>query len=116
MLAISSRLAPIDRTSLIGSIGTVQCDVFSIALHRQLLVISGEALQVLLVWQPGNGFGAQEIRIPDGEQTHEYGHVVLERSSAEVLVHLVKAFQEGPEVGLTDREHRRKADCRVHGV
>src|SRR5258708_3517597 len=98
VLAVGPRLTPVNRTGLIGYVVPAQRYVFAIALHRQLLEVSWETLQVLLIGQHRDRFRAQEIRIPDREQTHEYGHVSLERSRAEVLVHLVEAFKQGPEV------------------
>ncbi len=49
MLAVGSRLAPVDGTGIVGDLGPIERDVLAVALHRQLLQIGGEALQVLLV-------------------------------------------------------------------
>src|SRR5216684_4337844 len=73
MLAVRSRLAPVNWASLIINFGPVQCDVLAVALHRQLLEVCGKALQVLLVRQYCNGFGAKEIGVPHSQKTHEYG-------------------------------------------
>src|SRR4051812_32733485 len=116
VLTVGSGLAPVNRTGLIASLLSVQCDVFAVALHRQLLQVGGESLQVLLVWQYRDGFRTKEIAVPDTQDAHQYGQVALERRSAEVLVHLVKAFQHGPEVFRTDGDHSREPDGRVHGV
>ena len=90
--------------------------MLAVALHRQLLQIGGEALQVLLVRQHGHGLGAEEVGVPDGQQPHEHRQVALERRGAEVLVHLVEAVEHGAEVLRADGEHRRQADRRVHRV
>ena len=90
--------------------------MFAVALHRQLLEIGRESLQVLLVRQDRDGLGAEEVVVPDSQQTHEHRQVALERRGAEVLVHLVKAIEHGAEILRPDGEHGRKADRRVHRV
>ena len=90
--------------------------MLAVALHRQLLQIGRESLQVLLVRQHGDGLGAEEVRVPDAEQAHQHRQVLLERRGAEVLVHLVKAVEHGAEVLRADGEHRREADGRVHRI
>src|SRR5208337_3177778 len=49
VLAIGARLSPIDGAGVAGNGRSIQPDVLAIALHRQLLQIGGESLQVLLV-------------------------------------------------------------------
>ena len=65
VLAVGARLAPIDRPGLVIDFGPVQGDVLAVALHRQLLKVGGEALQVLLIRQDGRGLRPKEISIPD---------------------------------------------------
>ena len=43
-------------------------DMLAVAFHRQLLQISGEALQVLLVGQHRHGLRTEEIVVPDRQQ------------------------------------------------
>ncbi len=71
MLPVSSRLAPIDRAGRVGNLGSVQRDVLSVTLHRQLLQIGGESLQILFVRQDRNRLGAEEVAVPDAQQTHQ---------------------------------------------
>src|SRR4030095_1151895 len=47
VLAIGSRLAPIDGTGIIGDFRAIKGYMFAIALHRQLLQIGREALEIL---------------------------------------------------------------------
>src|SRR4030095_304462 len=68
MLTIGARLTPVDRASIVADSFAVYGDVFAIALHRQLLQIGGEALQVLLVRQHRDGLGAEEVGIPHRQQ------------------------------------------------
>ena len=90
--------------------------MFAVALHRQLLQIGRESLQVLLVGQHGDRLRAEEIVVPEREKTHEHRQVAFERGGAEVLVHLVEAVEHGAEIIRADGQHRRKADRRVHRV
>ena len=62
--------------------------MLAVALHRQLLQIGREALQILLVGQDGDGLRAEEIGVPERQQPHQHRQVLLERRGAEVLVHL----------------------------
>src|SRR3954471_17416305 len=78
VLAVGSRFTPINRTGLIADRSPVQRDVFAVALHRQLLEVSGESLQILLVGQYRDRFRAKEIAVPDTQQAHEYGQVALQ--------------------------------------
>src|SRR6185312_8897186 len=110
VLTISSRLTPINRTCGISHLCPVERDVFAVALHRQLLEISRESFQILLVWQNRNGLGAKEVVVPNREQAHEHWQVALERSRTKVLVHLMEAIQHGSEILLANRQHRRKTD------
>src|SRR5208282_6578966 len=49
VLTVGSRLAPVDGSGLVTYFGSLERDVLAIALHRQLLEIGREALEVLLV-------------------------------------------------------------------
>jgi hypothetical protein len=43
--------------------------VLAVALHRQLLQIRGEPLQILLVWQYRNHLRVEKVCVPDDQQT-----------------------------------------------
>src|SRR5215469_18208398 len=45
VLAVGSRLTPVDRTGVLPYRLSIQCDVLAIAFHRQLLKIGGKALE-----------------------------------------------------------------------
>ena len=60
--------------------------------------------------------GAEKIAVPDAEQSHQHGQVLRKRGGAEVLVHLMEAIEHGLEILRPDRQHRRKADGRVHRI
>ncbi len=69
----------------------VERDRLAVGLHRQLLQVGGEALEVLVVGQDRQRLGAEEVRVPDGEQAEQHGQVGVQRGGAEVLVHGVEA-------------------------
>jgi hypothetical protein len=116
VLPVGSGLAPVDRAGLVIDFRTIERDMLAVALHRQLLEIRREALQVLFVGQHRDGLCAKEIIVPHGQEAHQHWQVPLERRRAEVLVHLVKSVQQSAEAIRADGEHRREADRRVHGI
>ena len=65
MLTVSSRLTPVNRAGIAGDFASIKCDVFAIALHCQLLEISRESLQVLLVRKDGYGRRAEKVVVPN---------------------------------------------------
>ena len=95
MLAVGPRLAPVDGTGGVVDLRSLEGHVLAVALHRQLLQIGRESLQVLLVRQHGDGLGTEEIHVPHPEKPHQHRQVLLERGGAEVLVHLMKAVEHG---------------------
>ncbi len=98
VLAVGAGLAPVDRAGVVVDARAVERHVLAVALHRQLLQVGGEALQVLLVGQHGDRLRAEEVGVPDGEQAQQHRQVALERRGAEVLVHLVEAGEHRAEV------------------
>src|SRR5262249_46986704 len=71
MLAVCSRLAPIDRAGLSLDWRPLERHVLAIALHRQLLEIRRETLQVLIIGQHRDCLRAEEVIVPDAEKAHE---------------------------------------------
>ena len=116
MLAIGTRLSPIDWAGLTDDLGPLKCDVLAIALHRQLLEISREALQVLIIRKDRHSLCIKKVVVPNTQKPHEYRQVAFERGSAEMLVHLVETVEHRPEIFGANGDHRRKANRRVHGV
>src|SRR4029077_417794 len=98
MLAVGSRFTPVNRTGIAGDFASIKCDVFAVALHRQLLEISRESFQVLLVRKDRYGRCAEEVVVPNSQQPHQNRQVAFKGRCAEVLVHLVEAVQHGAEV------------------
>jgi AsmA protein len=116
VLAVGARLAPVDGARLIIDMRAVDGNGFSVALHRQLLQISGKPLEVLVVGQHGNRLRVEEIVVPDDHQAHQHRQVLLERRGAEVLVHRMEALQHGMEIIRPDGEHGRQTDRRIHRI
>src|SRR6476660_4984532 len=67
MLAVGSRLTPVNRAGIAGDFASIKCDVFAIALHCQLLEVSGESLQVLLVWKNRDCLCAEKVVVPNSQ-------------------------------------------------
>ena len=49
MLAVGSRFAPVNGAGIAGDFASIKRDAFAVAFHCQLLEVSRESLQVLLV-------------------------------------------------------------------
>ncbi len=75
VLAVGPRLAPVDGAGVVVDAGAVEGDVLSVGLHRQLLKVGGEAVQVLVVGEDAAGLGAEEVAVPDGQQAHQHRQV-----------------------------------------
>ena len=71
---------------------------FAVALHRQLLQVRGQALQVLVVGQHRERRRAEEVVVPDRQQAEQRRHALLDRRAAEMLVHRVEAGQHLAEL------------------
>src|ERR1700722_12501976 len=66
VLTIGAGLAPINRAAVVADGAAVERHVLAVTLHRQLLEIGGEPLQILLVWKDPHGLGTEEIILPNG--------------------------------------------------
>ena len=84
--------------------------MFAVALHRQLLEVSGEPFQVLLVRQNRNGLRAKKITVPDCKETHYNRQVALEWRSAKVLIHFPEPVEHGAEIVRANSNHCRQAN------
>jgi hypothetical protein len=116
VLAIGLRLSPVDGAGVGLDLRAIERDVLAVALHRQLLQIGREALEVLIVWKDCDRLGAEEVVVPDAQQAHDHWKIVFEWRGAEVPVHLMEAVEHGAEILRADREHRREADRRIHRI
>ena len=105
MLAIGSRLAPIDRAGLSLNGRPIERYVFAVALHCQLLEIGRETLQVLIVGQHRHRLGAEEVVIPDAQKAHQRRQVAAKRRGPEMLVDRVETRQHVAEMLCADGQH-----------
>src|SRR5215471_21712432 len=110
VLSVGPGFAPIDRTRIKGYFLPIESHVFAVALHGQLLQISGKALEILFVWEDSNRLGAEEVVVPNRQKTHQHGQVAFEWGRAEVLIHLMETVEHRPEVVGTNRQHRRESN------
>src|SRR4029077_4808930 len=106
MLAVGSRLTPVNRARIAEDFASIKCDVFAIALHCELLEISRDSLQVLLVWKDRYCRCAEKVVVPNSQQPHQNRQVALKWGCTEVLVHLVESIQHGAKVIRPDRNDR----------
>src|SRR4029077_17535311 len=67
MLTVGPRLAPVDRPGVVVDCDSVDRHMLTVALHGELLEIGGKALQILLIWQHGDGLRLEEIVVPHAE-------------------------------------------------
>ena len=73
MLPVGAGLAPDDRAGRIVDARARERHALAVRLHRELLEVGREALQVLVVGQHGVRLRAEEIRVPEREQAHQDG-------------------------------------------
>src|SRR5262245_11816381 len=114
VLTVCPGLSPVDGSRLAVHLGSSQRDMLAIAFHRQLLQISGEPLEVLLVRQDCNSLCAEKVVVPDRDQTHQHWQIVIEGSRTKMFIHLAEAAQHLAKPVRADGDHRRKAYRRHH--
>src|SRR4030081_3537419 len=78
MLAIGSRLAPVNLTCVVRDSLPIECHMLAIALHRQLLQVSWEPFQILFIGQYRHGLRPEEIAVPDRQKTHKHREIPFE--------------------------------------
>ena len=110
MLAVSTRLAPDDWSSLIIDRLPFYIDMFAVALHIKLLQICAETIEILIIRQNSYSFSTEEVIIPDTNQSKKYRQIVLEWGPAKMLVHLMETGQHLAEAFRPDSDHEREAD------
>src|SRR5215472_10797983 len=78
VLSVGARFAPVNGTGVAGDSFPIKRYVLSVALHRQLLEICREPLQILLIGQNADRLRAEEVVVPDREQSHNHRQIRLE--------------------------------------
>jgi len=65
VLAVGAGLTPVDGTRIGAHRLPVESHLLAVTLHRELLEVGGEALEVLLVGQHRDRLRAEEVVVPD---------------------------------------------------
>src|SRR6202034_2117955 len=107
---------PVDRASIMLDRRAIQRHVLAVALHRQLLEIGGEPLEVLIVRQDSDGLSTEEVVVPNTEKAQDHRKIFFEWRGSEMLIHLMKAVEHRAEIIGADGEHSREADGGIHRV
>src|SRR5580658_4605517 len=97
VLPVGAGLAPVNGARFVIHARALESYVLAVALHGELLQVSRETLEVLLVGQNGNGVRIEKVDIPDGEQAQQHRQISVERRGPEVLVDFVETGQHGAE-------------------
>ena len=113
VLGVGGGLAEEDGAGGVLDVVAAAGDGLSVRLHRQLLEVGREAVEVLVEAGPGQQtyievvsdlrrdemcLGAEEVGVPDAKKTTNDGDVLLERSLLEMLVHGVRTGKQLVEV------------------
>src|SRR5271166_1479978 len=71
VLAVGTRLTPINRAGVAADGIAVERHVLAVALHRQLLEIGGEPLQILLAGKYADRLRPEKVIVPDRQEAHQ---------------------------------------------
>ena len=110
VLAIGSRLSPDYGPGLIVHLPAFQVDVFSVALHIELLEVGRQAAKVIIIRQNRHGLGTEEVVVPDAYESQEHRQVALKRRRAKMLVHRVETGEHLAKLLGANSDHQGKAD------
>ena len=116
VLAIGAGLAPEDLAGIGGHRGAVPADALAVRLHRELLQVGGEAVQVLVVGENRVARGVEEVDVPHVDEPHQRNDVLLERGVGKVLVQVMEAREELLEPLGAKGDDEREAHRSVHRV
>ena len=116
VLAVGARLTPEDLTRPGAHRGAVGAYRLAVGLHGQLLQIRREAGQVVRIGQHRPGFRAEEVRVPQPDQTEQHRRIGLQWRGGEMVIDEVEAGQEVGECAAADHRHQRQPDRRIHRV
>src|SRR5262249_22801469 len=114
VLAVGSRFTPVNGTSLVIYLVTIEGNGLSVTLHGQLLQIRREPLQVLLVGKNCDRRSVEEVDVPNANEPNQGRELRFERSGVKRFIYLMQAVQDGGEVDRADGHHRREPDGREH--
>ena len=104
VLAVRTRFAPEDRTSLVVHALGIAVNGLAVGFHVGLLEVGGKAEQVLVVREHGVAGSAEEVVVPHADEGEDNREVLVDRSGLEMLIHFVGALVELHVVVETDAE------------
>src|SRR5690606_32671408 len=116
VLSVRARLTPDHRPRLVVDHRPFTRDALAVRLHVSLLEVGRETVQILIVGKDRMALGAEEVGVPDPEQTQHHRHVPLQGTGAEVLVHLECAGEQTLKVVEADEEAYGESDRRPERV
>ena len=105
VLAVGAWLAPHDWSRGRRDVATVEAHALTVALHIELLQVSGEAAQLVRVRQHCLRLGAEHVVIPDTKKCHDDWCVGRWRCRPKVFVDCVEPGEELAKRVGTDRDH-----------
>ena len=111
VLAVRTRFAPEDRTSLVVHALGIAVNGLAVGFHVGLLEVGSEAVQVLVVREHGVARSAKEVVVPHADEGEDNRKVLVDRGSLEMLIHFVSTLVELHVVLEADAESNGKTDC-----
>ena len=116
MLTVGAGFSPENLTGVVEDRRSIAANGLTIGLHGELLEVGGETVQVLRIREHCVGISAQEVRVPDVEQSHDQREVFLGRCRGEVLIDRAHSAEEFFEVLRADGDCQRGTDCGIYRV
>src|SRR5258708_40210345 len=113
VLAVGAGLTPDDRAGLVVDAVAFQVHMLAIAFHIELLEVSAQAVEILVIRQDRPGLRAEEVIVPDAQQGQDHRQITLEGRGTEMLVHLVEARQHLIELFWSHPDHHRDATSTI---
>ena len=93
VLSVGAGLTKNNRARAVIDGVTVQIDTFPVTLHVALLQIGGQIFEVLIVRENRVGFGREKVVVPNAEEPHDDGDILIQGCRTEMLIRLVSPHQ-----------------------
>src|SRR6266446_7158513 len=90
--------------------------MLAVALHVELLEVGRQVPKVVIIGQDCYGLSAEEVVVPDANESQQHGQVTLKGSRAEMLVHGVESGEHLVELFRAKSDHQGQAYGGVIGV
>ena len=112
VLAVCSCRTPDDKPGIVIDFFTISGDTLTITLHVRLLQIRGQVLEVLVIGNNRLRVSAEEVVIPDTQQTQNDRDVLLQRCCPEVFVHRMCTGEKLCELVIANSQSNRQTNRR----